>query len=230
MRPICYCNQHTSDQSASSGGVCFPSICSDRSVPPEDPNGEVHCAADSPMLEDPALVSSLARAVDRFPDPSASAQEPSERSLQPTTPSEDSSSSRLESIRRRHTSVGTSEQAAELLSTGWSKGANTAYQSGWQRWYSWCLSRQVDPIHCGIQPFLDFLTDMVLMDLQYRSINVVSTTHAPLEGSPIGQHPLVTQLFRGIYNSRPPEPRYTQTWDVNLLMVNHLRGPGNNVT
>ena len=57
--------------------------------------------------------------------------------------------------------------------------------------------------------------------------SAVSSTHAPLEGSPIGQHPLVSQLLRGIYNSRPPRLRYTCTWDVDVV-VQHLKGLGNN--
>ena len=176
------------------------------------------------MLEDPALVSASAGIVGGLPNPSPPAQKPTKGSLQPATPSEVSSSSCLESIRRHHASVGVSEQAAELL-------AATAYQSGWQRWYSWCNSRETDPIHCGVQPFLDFLTDLFQAGLQYCSIDVIrssiSTTHVPLEGAPIGQHPLVTQLLRGVYNSRPPMPRYTWTWDVDLV-VRHLRGLGNN--
>lgn len=40
-------------------------------------------------------------------------------------------------------------------------------------------------------------------------------------------HPLVTQLFRGVYNSRPPKPRYSCTWDVDLV-VRHLKELGNN--
>ena len=69
--------------------------------------------------------------------------------------------------------------------------------------------------------------------LEYRSINVirsaVSTTSASLEGSPIGQHPLVSQLMKGIYNSRPPRPRYTCTWDVDVVVI-HLKGLGNNTS
>ena len=47
-------------------------------------------------------------------------------------------------------------------------------------------------------------------------------THVPVEGSPVGQHHLVIQLLKGIYNSRPPRPRYVCTWDVDVV-VRHLR-------
>jgi len=89
----------------------------------------------------------------------------------------------------------------------------------------------IDPIHGGIQPFLGFLSKVFKDGLEYHSINVirsaVSTTHAPLEGSPIGQHPSVSQLMKVIYNSRPPKPRYTCTRDVDIV-VRYLKGLGSN--
>ena len=227
-RPVRDGNRCTADQLVRAGGLCLSTVCPDRSVPAEDQSGGVHGAVNSSMLENSALVPCPAGIISRSPNPPARAQEPTEGSPQPTTTSEITSSCRLESIRQQHASVGVSEQAAELLAAGWSKGTNTAYQSGWRRWHSWCHPREIDPVHCGIQPFLDFLFKE---GLEYRSINVirsaVSTTHVPLEGSPIGQHPLVSQLMKGIYNSRPPRPRYTYTWDVDVV-VRHLKGLGSN--
>lgn len=46
----------------------------------------------------------------------------------------------------------------------------------------------------------------------------MSSTHEKIEGNPIGQHLMVKQLFRGVYNSRPPKPRYSNTWDVNIVL------------
>jgi len=58
--------------------------------------------------------------------------------------------------------------------------------------------------------------------MEYRSINtirsVISMTHNHIEGTPIGQHPLVSRLLKGIYNSRPPQPRYSTTWNVDVVV------------
>ena len=60
------------------------------------------------------------------------------------------------------------------------------------------------------------MTPLFQDGLQYRTINTirsaVSSTHIP-----VGQHPLVKHLLRGVHNSRPPQPHYTHTWDVNLV-------------
>ena len=52
-------------------------------------------------------------------------------------------------------------------------------------------------------------------------------THRHIEGVPIGQHPLVTRLLKGVYNTRPPKPRYTETWDVDGVL-DHLTSLGEN--
>lgn len=67
--------------------------------------------------------------------------------------------------------------------------------------------------------------------LQYRTINTIrsaiSMTHEHMEGAPIGKHPLVSRLFKGIHNSRPPQPRYVATWDVDMV-TEYLKGLGEN--
>ena len=46
----------------------------------------------------------------------------------------------------------------------------------------------------------------------YRS--AVSSTHLPVDGFPLGQHPLVSKLLRGVFNSRSPQPRYSDVSKV----------------
>lgn len=94
------------------------------------------------------------------------------------------------------------------------------------------MPRQVDPISCSVYPFLDFLASLFTTGrLQYRSINTirsaVSMTHVHIEGVPMGQHPLVSRMLKGMYNSRPPQPRYTSTWDVDI-MIRYLSSLGDN--
>ena len=171
------------------------------------------------------LVPNAVRVDDRTPPPSASSGGYIDR-----PPRADASIGRsqqaktccMENLRQQHATAGVSKETLELLLAGWSKGTNTAYQSEWKRWSGWCQRREADPISCGVYLFLDFITSLFQEGLQYQSINLirsaVSITHLPVDGVPIGQHPLVKQLFKGVYNSRPPQPRYTQTWDISTVL------------
>ena len=43
-----------------------------------------------------------------------------------------------------------------------------------------------------------------------------------LDGQLIGKHPLMVRFMKGIKKFRPPKPRYTTTWDSDLV-IDYLR-------
>ena len=46
----------------------------------------------------------------------------------------------------------------------------------------------------------------------------MSAYHKPLHGSPIGRSLLVCSLLRGVFNLRPPQPRYLFIWDAEKVL------------
>lgn len=48
-------------------------------------------------------------------------------------------------------------------------------------------------------------------------------THLPVNNICVGSHPLVSRLMRGIFNLRPPMPKYLGTWDVSIVLK-YLQG------
>lgn len=52
-------------------------------------------------------------------------------------------------------------------------------------------------------------------------------THPSIDSLRVGEHPMVCQLMKGIFNKRPPLPRYTQTWKVHQV-TSYLEGLGAN--
>ena len=43
------------------------------------------------------------------------------------------------------------------------------------------------------------------------------------DGSVVGQNPVVCRLLKGVFQSRPPKPKYTEVWDVVLESFNDPR-------
>ena len=78
---------------------------------------------------------------------------------------------------------------------------------------------------------LNFLASQFEAGLEYRTLNVyrsaLSATHPQIDGYNVGEHPLVVQLLKGIFNSRPPAPRYTYTWEVRTV-TSYLESLGPN--
>ena len=69
----------------------------------------------------------------------------------------------------------------------------------------------------------DFLTDQFdVHKKSYSTINsyrsALSSMLPPVDGTLLGEHPIVGRLLKGMFVSRPPQPKYTSTWDVNVLL------------
>ena len=93
------------------------------------------------------------------------------------------------------------------------------------------MQRKINPFSATVAQFVNFLASLFEEGLQHRSVNTIrsaiSVTHDRAEGIPLGQHPMVTKIMKGIYNSRPPKPKYAATWDVGKV-VRYLRDLGQN--
>ena len=59
------------------------------------------------------------------------------------------------------------------------------------------------------------------MGKQYCMINTmcsaISMTHK-VNSVQVGQHPMVSHFLKGIFNNRPPTPRHSSTWDVDIVL------------
>ena len=140
-----------------------PPLLPNREMLEEDSYGRVHHHTGSAMVALPSLVSNSDGEPSGAYLTSARSQRPTEGPTQSVSPSSGArtpTTSRLQSIGEHHAATGISKGASDLLLAGWSKGTNTTYQSGWSKWILRCSEQEVDPISCGIQPFLDFLADL----------------------------------------------------------------------
>ena len=62
-----------------------------------------------------------------------------------------------------------------------------------------------------------------LFDLgyEYRTVNchrsAISAYHEHVDNKPLGQHPDARALLKGVFNQRPPQPRYLFIWDIQTI-------------
>lgn len=70
---------------------------------------------------------------------------------------------------------------------------------------------------------IEFLTDLYEKGHSYNSLNTarsaLSSLGISLESYTAGTHPLIVRFLRGVYNIRPPKPRYAKIWDVNKVLL-----------
>lgn len=140
-------------------------------------------------------------------------------------------SSRLETLREHLSSEGISKEATGILLSAQRRSTNAQYKSCWAEWCGWSRQRQIDPFCPAVSDLVHFLTELFEQGKQYSTINTyrsaISSTVPPLDGSPLGQHKIVCSFMRGVFNKRPPKPRYSGTWEVSLVTNLFEKWPDN---
>ncbi len=141
---------------------------------------------------------------------------------------ENPSASRLAHIREKCRDHKLSEEASSLIFGSWRKKTNKSYNSLFGRWHSWCSRRGTNPFSIDIA---NFLAELFTEGYKYNSLNAyrsaISSVHEKVEGYEVGHHPLITRLIKGVFNTRPPLPKYTSTWNVQTVL-DHITSMGAN--
>lgn len=139
----------------------------------------------------------------------------------------------MDRVRQAGRDRGFSEESAELLTKGWRNKTRTAYNANWRTGERWCNQQQTDPLSASIPLIADFLTSQYNEGKQYSTLNAyrstISSIHPEIDGGPIGQHRDIKRLMEGMFNERPPQPKYTETWDVQTVL-SHIKTLGPNAT
>ena len=130
------------------------------------------------------------------------------------------SSKNIRSTLRKH---NISRKASNIILAAWRHGTHKQYSVYIQRWYRFCLQRQVDSVRPEVAEVLEFLTELFESGLGYSAINTARCALSQIlvykKGyCTYGAHPWVVKFLRGVYNLRPPIPRYVDTWDVSKLL------------
>lgn len=105
-----------------------------------------------------------------------------------------------------------------------------------RRWLLFCREQHHDAYVTSVNVVLTFLHHMHSQGLSYSTINAARSAISAfvvLRDSPhsLGSHPLVTRYVKGIFNTKPPVPRYQHIWDARIVL-DKLRnwGPVGNLT
>ena len=185
--------------------VCVSSVLSDK--PPED------SAMVSNSVKHVGSQTNSTSTESRFASASA---------FQRGTSSSDHETSRLAVVSQHLSDKGISDEAAELILASWRTGTEQQYSGAWRQWVSWCNKRKSNPLSASIGTVSQFLTSLYASGLSYSTVNTyrsaISMTHLPIDGVPVGSHYLIKRLMKGIFNKRPPVPRYVISWPVEKVL------------
>ena len=132
--------------------------------------------------------------------------------------------SRVAYIRDNLQVRGISPRAASYVLKSWRPGTEKQYSAAWKCFCCWCDRRQRNPLQADLETVRDFLTEQFEdFNKSYSTINsyrsALSSMLLPIDGYSVGEHPIIARILKGMFHVRPPEPRYSFTWDVNVLLT-----------
>ena len=223
-RSLCSSNRCLSAGLVSNPGLCQSTLVSDRTGSVQGTDGTVPNYLGGTNLEDTAMVCTVTSDVDSI----TMSDQPQSDYFEQRSGGSHPSTSRVAYLRERYRDHELSEEATSLMLKSWRTKTSTckSYDSLFGIWYSWCRTRDSDPFSGPIREVVNFLADLHKQGYQYRSLNsycsAISSVHERVDGHTVGQHPLVTRLMKGVFNDRPPLPRYICTWNVQTVLSHIL--------
>ena len=212
-------------------GICESFMVSDRKSPSTSQISRGPIDSNNPIVESPTMVPHSPEHAVRHtpPPPEQEGTLPADTLVQqarcpPTT-------SCVDNLRERYRSQRLSGEASKLLLASWRQKSSKSYDSLLTKWASWCDKRNCDPFLGDVSEVVNFLAQLFEQGYQYRSLSAyrsaISSVHDKVDGVNIGQHPLVAQVLQGAFNELPPQPRYSQTWDVHKV-TSYINNMGDN--
>ena len=131
------------------------------------------------------------------------------------------SSSCLSYIRKFYKDKGFSEQSISIFTSSWRESTINQYEIYFKKWNNFCIEQKIDPMQYNEQKAIEFLTTLISKGYSYNYINTARSALSTIlynnAGITIGNCSLVKRFMKGVFEIRPPKPRYSFIWDVEVV-------------
>ena len=202
--------------------ICQSTLVSDRTCTQQDKSPGGSSDIGGPSVEGPSMVPSSPGVAERLSTAHPSSGISASERGDPENPRNNSSVSRVASLRERYRDSQLSTEASDLMLASWRTKSSQSYESHFDKWTRWCSEWGRNPILGPIADVANFLAHLHEEGYQSRSLNAyrsaISSVHDTVDGVEVGKHPIISRLLKGAYHARPLFPRYTCTWDVQVVL------------
>ena len=102
-------------------------------------------------------------------------------------------------------------------------GTRTQYGPYITKFFGYCHSKQFDPFQADEITVASFITNEFNNTTNsYSALNTARSALSAIlptkDGMTVGKQPLIQRLMKGMFRSRPSLPRYTVTYDVQIVL------------
>lgn len=99
-----------------------------------------------------------------------------------------------------------------------SKGTMKQYKTAYNHWIMFCNKHNFNPFDVSILNVIDFLTLKFKEGLSYASLNSYRSAISLILGPHVGEDYRVKRFFRGVFQLKPNVPKYSETWNPEIVL------------
>ena len=129
----------------------------------------------------------------------------------------------MQVIRKSFEKFELPEEALDIIMASWRRSTSNQYNVYIRRWVQFCSRKQTNPLQTTVTVVVSYLTDLfVTLNIGYSAICTAASALSSFivlnDGFTVGSHPVVRRFLKGVFNMKPPAPRYDVVWDVKLVL------------
>ena len=92
------------------------------------------------------------------------------------------------------------------------------YNSALSKWNLFCAENDENILNIDVKLVIKFLTLQYQAGAKYSTLNSMRAALSLLCNNELSDNTELNRLFKGFYRLRPSKPKYTNTWDVNIVL------------
>ena len=131
-------------------------------------------------------------------------------------------------MRQPFEGTGLNKKVIDILTASWRASTQKQYCVYIKKWRTFCKNKKESHLQASVNFVLEFLSDLFYVGgFGYNAINSARSALASFlvlndSTHTVGSHPMIARFMKGVFQLRPPRPRYSDIWDVNIVFK-HLR-------
>ena len=114
------------------------------------------------------------------------------------------------------------EQSVGILTKGWRPLTVKRYKPYIEKWLRFCCEQNKDAIRPDPNDTTEFLTSVFHTGAGHSSINIarsaLSALIEPINDLTLDKLPIMQSYMKGIFNIRLSLPKYTKTWNPDIVL------------
>ena len=107
----------------------------------------------------------------------------------------------------------------EILIASLSKATLDQYQVALNQWVLFCKFNETEFLNPRTDLVLKFLTRKFKEGASYGTLNSYRSALSLISSDKIGDDPMISRFFKGIFKLKPSFPKYSFTWDVSTVLI-----------